>query len=74
LRVYDALERGISGGNKTLARAARAHLGSAEALTGRRPDRQTEAARALELSRERGYDAIEARAAALVETVSAAPR
>jgi hypothetical protein len=52
--------------------AARAHLGWAEALAGRgETDRaHTEAARALELSRERGYGAIEARAAAIVETGS----
>jgi tetratricopeptide (TPR) repeat protein len=56
--------------------AARAHLGWAEALAGRGDTEraQVEAARALELSREHGYGAIEARAAAIVETGSVAQR
>jgi class 3 adenylate cyclase/tetratricopeptide (TPR) repeat protein len=56
--------------------AARAHLGWAEALAGRGETdcAHTEAARALELSREHGYGAIEARAAAIVETDSVARR
>jgi class 3 adenylate cyclase len=54
--------------------AARAHLGWAEALTGRGETEQarSEAARASELSREHGYVLFELRAAALVETQSAA--
>ena len=54
--------------------AARAHLGWAEALAGRGETERayTEADRALELSREHGYGAIERRAAAVVETGSAA--
>ena len=54
--------------------AARAHLGWAEALTGRGETEQarSEAARARELSREHGYVLFEPRAAALVETKSAA--
>ena len=54
--------------------AARAHLGWAEALAARGETEQarSEAARALELSREHGYGAFEPRAAALVETESAA--
>lgn len=54
--------------------AARAHLGWAEALTSRGETEQArgEGARALELSREHGYALFEPRAAALVETQSAA--
>jgi class 3 adenylate cyclase/tetratricopeptide (TPR) repeat protein len=60
--------------NELLLWAARAHLGWAEALAGRgetEPAR-SEAARALELSREHRYGLFEPRAAALVETASAA--
>ncbi len=62
--------------NGLLVWAARARLGWAEALAGRgETDRaQAEAARALELSREHCYGAIERRAAAVVETGSAAER
>ena len=54
--------------------AARAHLGWAEALArrGEAEHARSEAARALELSREHGYVLFEPRAAALVETESAA--
>jgi class 3 adenylate cyclase len=56
--------------------AAHAHLGWAEALAarGEAERARTEAARALELSREHGYGAIEARAAAVIETGAAAQR
>jgi class 3 adenylate cyclase len=60
--------------NGMLLGAARAHLGWAEALAARgetAPARE-HAARALELSREHGYGAFEARAAALLEPQSAA--
>jgi hypothetical protein len=60
--------------NKMPLWAARGHLGWAEALA-RRSDPAgacEHAARALELSREHGYGAFEPRAAALVETESAA--
>jgi hypothetical protein len=54
--------------------AARGHLGWAEALVARGDDAaaRDHAARALELSREHGYGLFELRAAALVETESAA--
>jgi len=54
--------------------AARGHLGWAEALTARGDAARARehAARALELSREHGYGLFEPRAAALVETESAA--
>jgi class 3 adenylate cyclase len=54
--------------------AARTHLGWAEALVARRQKESARehAARALELSREHGYGLFEPRAAALVETGSAA--
>ena len=54
--------------------AARAHLGWAQALTGRGDAARARehAARALELSREHGFGAFEARAAALVEARSPA--
>jgi hypothetical protein len=54
--------------------AARGHLGWAEALAaqGDAGAARDHAARALELSREHGYGAFESRAAALVETESAA--
>jgi class 3 adenylate cyclase/tetratricopeptide (TPR) repeat protein len=60
--------------NGLLLWAARAHLGWAEALTGRGDATQARehAARALELSREHGFGAFEARAAALVEAQSTA--
>ena len=60
--------------NKLWLWAARAHLGWAEALAGRGETEQarSEAARALELSRQHGYVLFEPRAAALVETESAA--
>jgi class 3 adenylate cyclase len=60
--------------NGLLLWAARAHLGWAEALAGRGDTGRIRehAARALELSREYGYGAFEPRAAALVETASAA--
>jgi thioredoxin-like negative regulator of GroEL len=56
--------------------AARAHLGWAEALAGRGETEraQAEAARALELSREHGYGAIEARASVIAETGSVPSR
>jgi hypothetical protein len=54
--------------------AARGHLGWAEALAARGDPAtaRDHAARALELSREHGYGLFEPRAAALVETESAA--
>ena len=54
--------------------AARAHLGWAEGLAARgdRAGALEHAARALELSREHGYGLFECRAAALLETASAA--
>jgi class 3 adenylate cyclase len=54
--------------------AARAHLGWAQALAGRGDAARARehAARALELSREHGYGAFEARSAALVEAQSTA--
>jgi class 3 adenylate cyclase len=54
--------------------AARAHLGWAEALAARSESERAreQAQRALELSREHGYALFEPRAAALVETESAA--
>jgi class 3 adenylate cyclase len=60
--------------NGLLLWAARAHLGWAEALAGRGDAARARehAAHALELSREYGYGAFEPRAAALVETGSAA--
>ena len=60
--------------NGLLLWAARAHLGWAEALAGRGDAARARehAAEALELSREYGYGAFEPRAAALVETGSAA--
>jgi tetratricopeptide (TPR) repeat protein len=60
--------------NKLWLWAARAHLGWAEALAGRGETERArgEAERALELSREHGYGLFEPRAAALVETQSAA--
>jgi hypothetical protein len=53
---------------------ARGHLGWAEALAarGEKVSAGEHAARALELSREHGYGLFEPRAAALVETSSAA--
>jgi tetratricopeptide (TPR) repeat protein len=55
--------------------AARTHLGWAEALARRgvKEHAHEEAARALDLSREHGYGAIEERAAAVVETGARAP-
>jgi class 3 adenylate cyclase len=60
--------------NGLLAWAAWSHLGWAEALAarGEREPAREHAARALELSREHGYVLFEPRAAALVETESAA--
>lgn len=60
--------------NGMLLSAARAHLGWAEALAARgdAAGAREHAARALELSREHGYGLFEERAAALVETQSAA--
>jgi tetratricopeptide (TPR) repeat protein len=60
--------------NGLLLWAARAHLGWAQALTGRGETTRARehAARALELSREHGFGAFEARAAALVEAQSTA--
>jgi class 3 adenylate cyclase/tetratricopeptide (TPR) repeat protein len=59
--------------NGLLLWAARAHLGWAEALArrGARNEAQKHATRALELSREHGYGAFEARAAAIVASGSA---
>jgi hypothetical protein len=58
--------------NGVLLWAARAHLGWAESLARRGASEQAykHAARALELSREHGYGAFEARAAAIVESGS----
>ena len=69
-----ALSCEFHGGKGMRLWAARAHLGWAEALAGRGETERAhaEAARALELSREHGYGAIEARALAIVETGSAA--
>ena len=60
--------------NGMLLSAARAHLGWAEALAARGDAARARehAARALELSREHGYGLFEERAAALIETQSAA--
>ena len=60
--------------NGLLLWAARAHLGWAQALAGRGDATRVRehAARALDLSREQGFGAFEARAAALVEAQSTA--
>jgi class 3 adenylate cyclase len=60
--------------NGLLVRAAENHLVWAEALAarGERRSAREHAARALQLSREHGYGLVESRAAALVETESAA--
>ena len=60
--------------NDVLLWAARGHLGWAEALAagGNPVGAREHATRALELAREHGYGVFEPRAAALVETESAA--
>ena len=69
-----AFARQFQEANGMLLSAARAQLGWAEALAARGDAARARehAARALELSREHGYGLFEARAAALLETQSAA--